>query len=244
MQSIVSFVHVQLRWLPVRRLPEWLVCMTPVFLQIEECHNCKSEKCQKVHSSYLSHGRTWKKPWCSDVMGKTWCFIQWSETRDVVRIWRLILRVRQGRNGRTMSYCLARFSRQVQKEKEKERKFKESCVWQRSPFPSFSMRRDRSPRRRFAIWCTCGSTPVVASLGSWISWILERRNVETSLDLTQVGLQVCASWKAMSEVSDLFFFSASTFVVKVGKSNVQYIIDYNSIYVIYVYIIYAAANLE
>ena len=34
----------------------------------------------------------------------------------------------------------------------------------------------------------------------------------------------------MSEVSDLFFFSASIFVVKVGKSNVQYKIDYNSIY--------------
>lgn len=57
--------------------------------------------------------------------------------RDVVRIWRLILRVRQGRNGRTMSYCRARFSRQVQKEKEKERKFKESCVWQRSLFHHF-----------------------------------------------------------------------------------------------------------
>lgn len=62
-----------------------------------------------------------------------WCYGQdmMSHTmiRDVVRIWRLILRVRQGRNGRTMSYCLARFSRQVQKEKEKERKFKESCVF-------------------------------------------------------------------------------------------------------------------
>lgn len=32
----------------------------------------------------------------------------------------------------------------------------------------------------------------------------------------------------MSEVSDLFFFSASIFVVKVGKSNVQYTIVYIS----------------
>ena len=240
MQSIVSFVHVQLRWLPVRRLPEWLVCMTPVFLQIEECHNCKSEKCQKAHSSHLSHGRTWKKHWCSDVTGKTWQdMMSHTMIRDVVRIWRLILRVRQGRNGRTMSDCLALFSRQVQKEKEKERKFKESCVAM-VPFSiifhaTWQVTKE-AVRNLMHLWQHSGRS---------LAWQLNQLNLRTKKqrDITRFDSGGAASMCIMeSHVWSLrsFFLLCKHFC---SKSNVQYIIDYNSIYVIYVYIRYAAANL-